>query len=130
MYASLRFSSAELVKSLKVVSDNRREQTGNNRRQVSLLVQQQIDSIARQASALISLHDEVAALVPNADYWRQLVALTHFSQTQKYRLRVLWRYLMNRNFDAEKLLAQLAGYPAASIIENLEQMSHRDSESL
>lgn len=130
MHASLRFSSAELVKSLKVVSDNRHLQTGNNRHQVSLLIQRHIDDLARQADALSTLNDEIAALSPTTESWQRLTTLAHFSQTQKNRLRVLWRYLMNRNFDAEKLLTQLAGSSAASIIENLEQLSYRDSEGL
>jgi hypothetical protein len=130
LYASLRFSSAELVRSLKIVSDNRYARTGRNREQVSRLVRQQIDAITRQADALIALDDELATLSPDPEYWRRLTALTHFSQTQKNRLRVLWRYLMNRDFDADRLLADLAGRRAADIIGNLEQLSHRDGERL
>ena len=43
---------------------------------------------------------------------------------------MLWRYLMNRNFDAEKLLAEFAGCTAATIIKNLEQLNYQDSEGL
>ena len=130
MQASLRFSSAELIKSLKIVSDNRLEKTGNNRQRVSQFIEKHIDDIVSQADNLVTRNSEVAALSPASLHWQQLTSLTHFSQTQKNRLRVLWRYLMNRNFDAEKLLAQLAGFPASAIIENLEQLSYRDSEQL
>jgi hypothetical protein len=130
MYASLRFSSAELIKSLKIVSDNRNEKVGMNRQRVSDLVHQNIDSIDRQASALIALNDEVAGLSPALEYWLQLTAITHFSQTQKNRLRVLWRYLMNRDFDAATLLQQLQGQKAGAIIKNLEHQSYQNSAGL
>ena len=130
MYACLRFSSAELIKSLKIVSDNRQVKTGNNRPEVSRLVQQRIDCITRQASVLVTLNDEIAALAPASEYWQRLIALAHFSQTQRNRLLVLWRYLMNRNFDAEKLLAEFAGHPASTIIKKLEQLNYQDSEDL
>ncbi len=50
MYASLRFSSAELIKSFKIVSDNRREKPAKNRQAVSNLVHQHIDLIDQQAA--------------------------------------------------------------------------------
>ena len=56
--------------------------------------------------------------------------MAHFSQTQKNRLRVLWRYLMNRGFNAETLLQQLGGHTAGVILASLEQHSYRDSEGL
>jgi adenosylhomocysteine nucleosidase len=130
MYSCLRFSSAELVQSLKVISDNRHEKTGNNRPQVSLLIQQQISAIDAQAQTLLQLNEEVAALVPASAEWQRLTAMARFTQTQKNRLRVLWRYLLNRNFDAEQLLQQHAGQTADGIIESLQQLSYQDSESL
>jgi len=130
MYASLRFSSAELVKSIKIVSDNRRQKTGRDRQGVSDLVHRHIEGIDRQAQALNALNHEVAALLPQTDGWQQLTSMAHFSQTQKNRLRVLWRYLMNRQFDADGLLRQLGGHSPAAIITNLEQLSQRDGEGL
>lgn len=130
MYSSLRFSSAELIRSLKIVSDNRHGKTGKDRRRVSELVQSQIDSIAREATSLIALNDELAALSPDAENWQRLIELAHFSRTQRSRLRVLWRYLMNRGFEADKLLSALAGQSASAIIRELEQKSHSDSEAL
>lgn len=131
MYSALRFSSAELTQGLKIVSDNRRQQIGKNRQRVSELVQSQIASIDRQARALIELKQELAALEPASDAWQQLLSLAHFSQTQKSRLRILWRYLCNRDLDSESLLQQLSAQNSAhAIIETLEQISFRDSEGL
>jgi nucleoside phosphorylase len=84
MYSALRFSS-----------------TGKNRQQVSDLIHRNIETIDQQASALIALNNEVAGLAITPESWQQLIALAHFSQTQKNRLRVLWRYLMNRDTSAE-----------------------------
>lgn len=130
MYASLRFSSAELIKSIKIVSDNERQKTGRNRQGVSDLVHRHIACIDREARALNALNHEVAALLPEADGWQRLTSMAHFSQTQKNRLRVLWRYLMNRQFDAGGLLRQLGGHSPAAIINSLEQLSQRDGEGL
>jgi hypothetical protein len=130
MYASLRFSSAELVKSIKIVSDNQRQKTGRDRQGVSDLVHRHIARIDREAQALNALNHEVAALLPETDGWQQLTSMAHFSQTQKNRLRVLWRYLMNRQFDADGLLRQLGGHSPAAIITSLEQLSQRDGEGL
>ncbi len=130
MYASLRFSSAELIKSLKIVSDNPQEKIGKDRPRVSGLIHQHIDSLDRQASALITLNSEVAALSPTLDSWQRVTTIAHFSQTQKNRLRVLWRYLMNRDFDPDLLLQQLDGQSADTIINHLEQHSYQDSAGL
>ena len=131
IYSALRFSSAELTQSLKIVSDNRRQQTGKNRQQVSELVQANIESIERQAAGLQRLKQQLAALEIPPDCWQRLLSLAHFSQTQRSRLRVLWRYLGNREFDPETLLRQLAAQQTASaIIATLEQISYQDSEEL
>ena len=131
IYSALRFSSAELTQSIKVVSDNHAHKTGKDRQQVSDLVRQNIDLIEQQAAALIRLNDEVEELAIPADAWQKLVAQAHFSQTQKNRLRILSRYLLNRNFSAEELLQKLklcSSGPA--VIKTLEQLCYQDSESL
>jgi len=131
MYSALRFSSAELTQCIKIVSDNREHKTGKNRQRVSNLTHQNIEAIDQQASALIALNNEVAELAVTVESWQQLIALTHFSQTQKNRLRILWRYLMNRDSSAETVLQKLRGCSsAATIISTLELLSYQDSEGL
>jgi adenosylhomocysteine nucleosidase len=131
MYSSLRFSSAELTQCIKVVSDNEIRQTGKNRQQVSDLIHLNIKSIDHLANALIELNNEIAGLAISADSWQELTSLAHFSQTQKNRLRVLWRYLVNREPGSAKLLLKLQSCSSgADIIKILEQVSHQDSEGL
>ena len=86
--------------------------------------------IDAQATALSELNTEVATRLPEPENWQRLLASAHFTQTQKNRLRVLWRYLLNRGFDAEQLLADHAQLPAARIIAQLESLSYADSERL
>ncbi|MCP4983956.1 MAG: hypothetical protein GY935_26070 [Gammaproteobacteria bacterium] len=131
MYAALRFSSAELTQSIKVISDNAAHKTGKNRQQVSDLIQQNIKQIRDQASALVTLNNELVGLSYPNESWQRLATLTHFSQAQKNRVRVLWHYLMNRDFQVDDILRQLQACTSAStIIEILEQLSHQDSERL
>ena len=131
VYSALRFSSAELVQAIKVVSDNRERQTGKNREAVSQLIAAHIESIDEQAMALLELNREVASRALPADEWRRLESMAHFSQTQQSRLRVLWLYLRNRDHSADDLLRQLSGLASAgAIIDALQDMSRRDSEAL
>ncbi len=55
MYSALRFSNAELVQGLKIVSDNHKQHIGKNRQRVSGLIHQHIDTIDRQAGSLREL---------------------------------------------------------------------------
>ena len=131
MQGALRFSSAELIRALKVISDNRQQQTGRDRQRVSQLIEKNIEAIAGQAEDLIQLIEQTAALQPPAASWKKLLELTHFTQTQKNRLRVIWRYLCNRDLAGDDLLRQLAAEPsAAAIIQTLEQICQRDGEGL
>ncbi len=131
MYSALRFSSTELTQCIKIVSDNHAHKTGKNRQQVSDLIHLNIDLIIQQAGGLIALNSEISGLAIPSESWQQLIALAHFSQTQKNRLRILWRYLVNRHSGSEKILRHLGDCSsAAGIISILEQLSHQDSESL
>lgn len=131
IYSALRFSSAELVQGIKVISDNRGHQTGRDRAAVSRLIAAHIETIAGQAAALIELKRELERRALTADDWERLLRLAHFTQTQQNRLRVLWRYLRNREHSADALLRQLAAEPSAgAMIATLERISHRDSEAL
>jgi len=131
MHSALRFSSAELTQSIKIVSDNHHYQTGKDRPRISALIHQHIEAIDQQATSLIALNQEMVALAIPAESWQQLIELAHFSQTQKNRLRVLWRYLIKRDLDSELLLQKLSACASSKvIIEVLEQLSYQDSEGL
>lgn len=131
MFAALRFSSAELTQCIKVVSDNNHHQTGRDRQRVSELIKGHIETLHQSAKALAKTNRELAEIALPTESWQQLIELAHFSQTEKNRLRVLWRYLMNRDFSSTTLLQQLAEHKSGKVIINtLEQISHQDSENL
>jgi nucleoside phosphorylase len=67
MHASLRFSRSELIKSFKIVSDNRDIKTGKNRQQVSDLVHRHIALLDQQARNLHALNAEVGQLSVSRD---------------------------------------------------------------
>ena len=60
MHSALRFSSAELTQSIKIVSDNPRHKTGKDRPRVSALIHQHIELIDQQATGLLALNQEIA----------------------------------------------------------------------
>lgn len=129
--SALHFSSAELVQAVKVISDNRSHQTGRDRAAVSRLIAAHTGAIAGQAAALIELQRELERRVLAPGDWQRLMRLAHFTQTQQNRLRVLWRYLRNREHSADSLLQQLSAEPSAgAMIATLERICHRDSEAL
>lgn len=131
MHSALRFSSAELTQSIKVISDNHHTKIGKDRPRISALIHQHIELIDQQATALIELNQEIAALAIPTESWDQLIALAHFSQTQKNRLRVLWRYLANRGLGSARLLEKLGTCTSSTaVIDTLEQLSYQDSEGL
>jgi adenosylhomocysteine nucleosidase len=131
MQAALRFSSAELVRSLKVVSDNRQIQTGRDRQRVSDLIQQNIGEIDAQTQSLYTLGQPISALETTPEAWDALVSMTRFSETQRSRLRVLLRYLLNRQYRIDELIEFLGPLRSAgAMLGALEQMCHRDSERL
>ena len=131
LLSALRFSSAELTQSIKIISDNHQYKTAKDRPRVSALIDQHIELIDQQATSLIALKQEIAALAIPTESWQKLTAMAHFSQTQKSRLRVLWRYLINRDLSSEQLLRELnACASSRAIIETLEQLSYQDSKGL
>lgn len=129
--SALRFSSAELTRCIKVVSDNRERQTGKNKREISALIEANLEALRQQAEQLRALRDELAQREIDPEAWRRITALAHFSQTRQSRLRGLLRYLLAHEHSTESLLERLAGHSSsAAIIAALERLSHDDSETL
>ncbi len=129
--SALRFSSAELVACLKVVSDNPRAQTGRDRDAVSALIAHRLDAIDTEAMRLLALADEVAGRDIDPAVWRALLAAAPFSETEQNRLRSLARYLLSREYDRDALLARMASEPTRRAkLESLARLCHADSEGL
>lgn len=130
-YSALRFSSAELIRCIKVISDNRCQQSGRNRQKVSDLIQHHFELIDQQAVSLLEISDEAASREIPAAAWQRVMAMARFSQTQKNRLRVLLRYLLCRSYSIDSLADKIAPQTSAGkMIDILEQLSHLDSRNL
>lgn len=131
LHAALRFSSAELIRCIKVISDNRYAQSGRDRQRVSALIQRNIEAIDGEAQALRMLGGQLEALEIAAQDWQSVTALASFSETQRNQLRVLLRYLLNRRHRADDLIKRLRPLDsAAGMLRSLEQLCHQDSERL
>ncbi len=131
MHSTLRFSSAELTQSIKIVSDNRQHKPEMDRPRISALIHRHIELIDQQACSLVALNQEIPALEISAESWQKLAAIAHFSQTQKTRLRVLWRYLLTRDLSSGQLFKRLdACTSGKAVIEALEQLSYQNSDNL
>lgn len=129
--SALRFSSAELVGCLKVVSDNPRAHTGRDRGAVSALIERRLDAIDTEAMRLLALADEVGGREIDPADWHALLAAAPFSETEQNRLRTLARYLLNREFDRHALLARMHAEPTRRAkLESLARLCHDDSAGL
>lgn len=131
IYSALRFSTCELTQCVKVISDNSRSKTGKNRQEVSDLIHQQINHLDHLATHLQTVLDELEIHSIPVSFWQDTLDSTHFSQTQKKRLRNLLSYLISRQHSPENLSALMsADNSAAKIIKSLEALVHSDSSNL
>ncbi len=129
--SALRFSPAELIGCLKIVSDNPRVQTGRDPRAVSALIERRIDAIDAEARRLLALADELAGREIDPADWHALLAAASFSETEQNRLRTLARYLFNRDFDRDALLARMAAEPTRRAkLDSLARLCDDDSAGL
>ena len=126
-----RFSSAELVHCLKIISDNPSQQTGRNKARISELIHTHIDQLASFARSLIELNDQVARLeIKDAD-WKKFLACAHFTQTQQIRVNKSLRFLLLQQYKIDDLIAQVSDQQSAQkIINYLENICLRQTQDL
>lgn len=126
-----RFSSAELIHCLKIVSDNQHQQTGRDKAAISELINQHIESIDSFARRLQALNQHCMNLqVSDAD-WHSILDQARFSVTQQAQLKTVLRFLLSRDYDIETLRQKIAGYTASrDILEQLNQIRIDESRNL
>ncbi len=130
-FAATRFSSAELVQSIKLVSDNRARSVARDRAQVSGLIAARMPAIEAEAERLNALATEVNRLQNDPATLQLLSARHHFSQTQRVRLRRMLRYLELRGIDSATVERTTAACrDGRDTLDELEKLCRRDSESL
>ena len=129
--AATRFSSAELVHCLKIISDNPTQQTGRNKARISEIIHQHIAQFAGFAESLMALNNQLAALhIKDAD-WKKFLACAHFTQTQQTRVSKSLRFLLSRDFHTDKLIAEASNLQSANrIIDHLEKLCQLQTQDL
>lgn len=126
-----RFSSAELVQCLKIISDTPSQQTGYDKARTSELIHQHIVVLADFAQSLEDLSNQVGGLEIGESDWEKILSCAHFTQTQQSRLGKSLRYLLNHTYQTDGLIAELAGLRSAElIIAHLENLCHRQTLAL
>ena len=126
-----RFSSAEMVHCLKIISDNSFQQTGRDKARISELIHLHIAKIASFAKSLIELNNQIAMLEIKDIDWKKILACAHFTQTQQTQVHKSLRFLLSRKIKADDLIATASQMRSAGkIINHLDNLCHQYSQDL
>ena len=126
-----RFSSAEQVHCLKVISDNKQLKTGQNRTAISNLISPHMSDIDVFVTKLQALNQQLSQLEIDPADWRDILGLSHFSQTQQARLKTALRFLLNRSYDSRSLRAEITGLSSSKdILQTLDRLCFEQSRNL
>jgi hypothetical protein len=126
---AIRFSTSELVQSIKVVSDNRETTTAAWRAAaVSELVEKGIDAVARAVERFREIAAHLEPLRREERESRALVAIyrsrAHFTTSEARRLRRLLRRWAALDPDASREPENGERESASAILERLERRLH------
>jgi hypothetical protein len=126
-----RFSSAELVQCLKIISDTPAQQTGRDKARISELINQHIVELAGFAHSLGNLANQVGWLQIGESDWEKILSYAHFTQTQQSRLGKSLRFLLSQPGQTDALITGLANLGSANmIIAHLENLCHQQTLTL
>jgi len=126
-----RFSSAELVHCLKIVSDNRLYKTGQNKAAISDLISPKISAINEFAIKLQALNEQVGKLEVDPEIWHKLLKQAHFSQTQQARLKPALRFLQASPLDSQQFANAVSSLSSSrDILKRLDQLCIEQSRNL
>lgn len=122
-HAACRFSTLELIHSIKVISDNQEHPAKQlDKNEVTGLIASRSDDICNFADCVSSLSQE---LEPKLDYSSDITKLTgqyHFSQYQKSKLKLIMRrwYILFPGTPPESAIQQHTS-DAGLILQQLQQ---------
>lgn len=130
-----RFSSAELIHCIKVVSDNRETPCSRKKNEISQLIQQNIKAITEFSQGLLQLNQQVENIGISEPDWQRFLSQAHFSQTQKIQLKNCLRFLLSQGDSVGSLMTNFSsgraeGNNSQSILSYLEQRRIDRSRSL
>jgi adenosylhomocysteine nucleosidase len=126
-----RFSTAEFIHSLKVVSDNPVEKTGKNEPRSSELITRNLPRIiafAEQLRGLLSQSDQIGINRSRLERW---LAAARYTQSQQSMLQTHLAYLLNRGYDEAELLNRFKDEnDGRRILKELKTLCIQDSRNL
>ena len=83
-----RFSTNELVQSIKIISDNPQKPVSDfDKSQVRSLIQPSLKLIESLTEEMIVCSDEITEPVENEKIFSEIAQVHHFSETQHYQLK-------------------------------------------
>ena len=129
--AATRFSSAELVHCLKIISDTPAQKIGQDKAHISELIDQHIVELASFAQSLEELNDQVARLEINQSDWEKILGCAHFTRTQQSRVSKSLRFLFSQQRQTRALIAEVTKLQSAElVIAHLENLCHQQTQTL
>ena len=129
--SATRFSSAELVHCIKIISDNPSRQTAHDKARISDMINHHIARLASFAQALLELNQQLSQREIKVSDWQKITGGIHFTQTQQIRVKKSLGYLLNQTYTTGTLFADISNLQSADkIISHLEDLCHQQSQDL
>jgi adenosylhomocysteine nucleosidase len=126
-----RFSTAEFIHCLKVVSDNPVEKTGKNEPRSSELIARNLPRIvefSEQLRYLLSQSDQIGINRSTLDRW---LTAARYTQSQQTMLQTHLAYLLNRGYEESELLNRFDDEKdGRRILKELKILCIQDSRNL
>jgi hypothetical protein len=123
MFSVNRFATAELVHSIKIISDNQQSPTSKiSAKKVTQLIEKSLSKILFLANQLENLADELLTNIDISDEFELFLQSWHFSQYQKIRLEKTlrrWKILSPEINAFESIHAK--SISATAILQHLNQ---------
>lgn len=125
---AIRLGTAELIHSLKIISDNTIQPTSTvNAATVIKLMTAQIDIIEDLMKALQPFADELAIVVAEPEYYQTIIEHWHFTQSERIQLSRLLRQWTLRCPAKDIMQTIIKLKTAKQVIQSLqEEIKHSD----
>ena len=126
-----RFSSAELVQSIKVVSDNVNHEPDHNKQRLSTMIQNHQQTISSFANKLELVRQQQQAVSLPNERLQLFLKSAHFTSTQRSQLKKILINLLSQNNNEKQLLELTSQYKKShQILDCLTQHLQQQSQEL
>lgn len=119
---AIRLGTAELIHSLKIISDNTIQPTTTvNANTVIKLITAQIEAIEKLMNALQPLADELTVMVAEPEHYQKIIQQWHFTQSERVQLSRLLRQWTLRCSTKDVMQTIIKIKTAKQIIQSLQK---------